>query len=110
MGFQFGIVKRTSLVRSNGKMKLELRLSAWFAVILSPQSAESMWVKSELSYALGQNRFENRIVPITHQPSDYERLSWTLSLFQMVDFTRTLEEGYRDLFRIWGVGYRNVNP
>jgi hypothetical protein len=79
----------------------------WFAVILSPQSAGSMWVKRELSYALEQNRFENRIVPITYQPSDYERLSWTLSLFRMIDFTRTSEEGYADLLRIWGLGYRH---
>jgi len=78
----------------------------WFAVILSPQSADSMWVKRELSYALQQNRFENKIVPITYQDSDYERLSWTLSLFQMVDFTRTIEGGYVDLLRIWGVGYQ----
>jgi len=78
----------------------------WFAVILSPQSAGSMWVKRELSYALKQNRFENRIVPITYQASDYARLSWTLSLFQMIDFTRTPEEGYVDLLRIWGLGYR----
>lgn len=84
-----------------------LRRCDWFVVILSPQSAESMWVKRELSYALQQNRFENKIVPITYQLSDYERLSWTLSLFQMVDFTRTLEEGYADLFRIWGLGYRD---
>jgi hypothetical protein len=78
----------------------------WFAVILSPQSASSMWVKRELSYALKQNRFENRIIPITYQPSDYERLSWTLSLFQMIDFTGTPEKGYVDLLRIWGLGYR----
>ena len=78
----------------------------WFAVILSPQSADSMWVKRELSYALQQNRFENKIVPITYQPSDYERLSWALSLFQMIDFTRTLEEGYVDLLRIWGLSYQ----
>ena len=65
-----------------------------------------MWVKRELSYALQQNRFENKTVPITYQRSDYERLSWALSLFQMIDFTRTLDAGYVDLLRIWGLGYR----
>jgi hypothetical protein len=78
----------------------------WFAIILSPQSAGSMWVKRELSYALQQNRFENKIVPIAYQPSDYDRLSWTLSLFQMVDFSRTPEAGYVDLLRVWGLGYQ----
>jgi hypothetical protein len=78
----------------------------WFAVVLSPQSADSMWVKRELSYALRQNRFENRIIPVVYQQSDFERLSWTLSLFQMVDFTQNLEQGYRDLLRMWGLGYQ----
>jgi len=78
----------------------------WFAFILSPQSADSMWVKREVSYALQQNRFENKIVPITFQPSDFERLSWTLSLFQMVNFTGPFDDGSRNLLRIWGLGYQ----
>ena len=82
----------------------------WFAVILSPQSANSMWVKRELSYALQQNRFDSRIVPITYQPSDFEQLSWTLSTFQMVNFTGSVDDGYRDLLRIWGVGYQRLQP
>jgi hypothetical protein len=77
----------------------------WFAIILSPQSAGSMWVKRELSYALQQNKFENKIIPITYQPSDFERLSWALSLFQMVNFTGSFDDGSRALLRIWGVGY-----
>jgi len=78
----------------------------WFAIILSPQSADSMWVKREVSYALQQNRYENKIVPITFQPSDFERLSWTLSLFQMVNFTGPFDDGSRNLLRIWGLGYQ----
>jgi hypothetical protein len=77
----------------------------WFAVILSPHSVQSMWVRRELSYALLENRFENRIVPIKYQPSDYSSLSWILPQFQMVDFTTSLEEGYVNLLRIWGLGY-----
>jgi TIR domain-containing protein len=84
-----------------------LRRCDWFALILSPQSAASMWVKRELSYALQQNRFENRIVPIVYQSSNFEQLSWTLSLFQMVNFTPVLDDGYRDLLRIWGLGYQS---
>jgi TIR domain len=78
----------------------------WFAVILSPGSVESMWVKRELLYALLQNRFENKIIPILHQPCDYERLSWTISLFQMVDFTASFDDGCSALLRIWGLGYK----
>lgn len=65
-----------------------------------------MWVKRELSYALEQKRFENKIVPILYQPSQFERLSWTLSLFQIVDFIGSFDDACRDLLRIWGVGYQ----
>jgi len=65
-----------------------------------------MWVKRELSYALQKSRFENRIVPIVHQPSNFEQLSWTLSLFQMIDFTGAVDDGYRALLRTWGIGYQ----
>jgi hypothetical protein len=64
-----------------------------------------MWVKRELAFALNQNRFEDRIVPIIYQQSDYQRLSWALSLIQMVDFSQNHAQGYFDLLRIWGLGY-----
>ena len=79
----------------------------WFAVILSPHSIESMWVKRELAKALELRRFENRIVPIIYQPCDHEKLSWTLSSFQVLDFTRDFNDGCRALLRIWGIGYRD---
>jgi hypothetical protein len=77
----------------------------WFALILSPNSVESMWVKRELLYALQQHRFENKIVPLLFKPCDYNRLSWTLSFFQMIDFSRNFEDGCRELLRIWGIGF-----
>jgi hypothetical protein len=84
-----------------------LRLCDWFAVILSPQSVESVWVKRELMYALRPHRFENRIIPIAYQPCDFERLSWFLDSIQMVDFKGTFQEGCAALLRIWGLGYQD---
>jgi len=83
-----------------------LRRCDWFALVLSPNSVESIWVKRELSYALIQSRFENRIMPVLYQACDYERLSWVLSTFQIVDFTADLGPGYAALMRAWGLGYR----
>lgn len=80
----------------------------WLALILSPHSVKSMWVKRELLYALQRNRFENRIVPLLYQPCDYERLSWTLSFIQVVDFTPGYGEGCASLLRVWGLGYRGA--
>lgn len=78
----------------------------WFAVVLSPQSVESIWVKHELMYALRHNRFENRIIPIMYEACDPERLSWILPDFQMVNFIENFENGCKDLLRMWGLGFR----
>lgn len=78
----------------------------WFVVILSPNATESMWVKRELMFVLQQERFEDKIVPVLYQPCDLNRLSWTLPIFQIVDLTRSLEDGYAELLRVWGIGYR----
>ena len=78
----------------------------WFVLVLSPRSVKSIWVKREFLFALQQNRFVNRIVPILYEPCNWEQFSWTLSSFQMVDFTQTFEQGCRDLLRVWGLGYK----
>jgi len=83
-----------------------LRRCDWFLVVLSPNSVESMSVKRELLFALQQNRFEDRIVPVLYQACDHDRLSWVLSSYQRVDFQKGFQEGCRDLLRIWGLGYR----
>lgn len=80
----------------------------WFVLVLSPSAVGSIWVKRELLFSLEQERFEGKIVPVLFQPCDYERLSWTLSAIQMIDFTQTFEQGCRDLLRVWGLGYRSV--
>jgi hypothetical protein len=77
----------------------------WFAVVLSRHSVESMWVKREVSKALQLRRFEDRLVPILIERCDYEQLNWTLSLFHIVDFTGSDEDGLRNLLRVWGRGY-----
>jgi hypothetical protein len=66
----------------------------------------SRWVKWELLYALQQDHYQNKIIPLLYRSCDYEPLSWTLSIFEFVDFRNDLEQACRDLLRIWGIGYR----
>ncbi|MGH9941006.1 MAG: toll/interleukin-1 receptor domain-containing protein [Pyrinomonadaceae bacterium] len=77
-----------------------------FIVVLSPDSVRSEWVKHELLFALNSRRYKGRIVPLLYRPCHHHKLSWTLSSFQFVDFTRRAADGYRELLRIWGIGYR----
>jgi hypothetical protein len=83
-----------------------LRRCNWFVVILSPNSIKSTWVEHELLFALNHHRYRKRIVPLLYKSCKYEKLSWTLSGFQIVDFRQSAADGYRELLRIWGLGYR----
>jgi hypothetical protein len=44
-----------------------LRRCGWFVVVLSPQSVRSRWVKHELIYALQENRYKERIIPVLYK-------------------------------------------
>ena len=77
----------------------------WFILVLSPDSVASRWVKRELLYALEQERFDGRIVPLLHRACDSEQLSWTLTQLQSIDFGDSFDEGCRELLRLWNVPY-----
>ena len=84
----------------------------WFAVILSPQSVDPVkcrWVRREVSYAIGEPRYDDRIIPILCEPCEVEKLNWVLKALQYVDFTKDPGDGYRELLRVWGLGYTPTN-
>jgi hypothetical protein len=74
-------------------------------VILTPVSVTSKWVKRELLYALREDQYENRIIPVILKPCDQKQLSWALEEFQHVDFTGLFESGVKDLVEAMGVTY-----
>jgi hypothetical protein len=82
----------------------------WFLVVLSPQATKSEWVKRELVFALNERRYRGKIVPVLLKSCNYNRLSWTLGEFRMVDFTSDFEEGCRKLLKIWGQVHRGDEP
>lgn len=61
-----------------------LKRCDWLVVLLSPNSVESIWVKREVLFALNDRRYAERIVPVLYRPCDYDQLSWTLSLLQIM--------------------------
>jgi hypothetical protein len=85
---------------------LALKRCDWFVIVLSPHAVDSVWVKREMLFALNDQRYESRILPLLYRDCAYGQLSWTLSLLQFVNFNQDLEQGYRDLLRVWGVGYQ----
>jgi hypothetical protein len=51
-------------------------------VLVSPASADSEFVRREVQYALGSERFENRVIPVILEPTD--QMPWILGRFQSV--------------------------
>jgi hypothetical protein len=82
-----------------------LKRCDWFVLILSPHSVRSQWVKHELIYALQANRYKGRILPILYRTCDPDKLSWTLSAFQRIDFRTDFHEGCRQVLNIWKIDY-----
>jgi hypothetical protein len=77
----------------------------WFMILLSNDAINSIWVKRELYYALIHNQYNDRILPVVIEPCDYEKLSWVLGSFQMVDFHLNQENAYTQILRSWGLGF-----
>ena len=84
---------------------MALQRCDWFILVLSPDSVTSRWVKRELLYALQQERFDGRIVPLLYRACDSEQLSWTLPQLQSIDFSASFDDGCIELLRIWNVQY-----
>jgi hypothetical protein len=78
----------------------------WFLVLLSPDAVLSKWVKRELLFALNNDRYQDRIVPIRYRDCDFKQLSWTLDQAETVDLSGEFDTGCRELLRIWGIGLR----
>lgn len=79
---------------------------SWFLVVLTPDSVRSRWVKRELLFALNEDRYNEKIIPVLRKACEHARLSWTLAEFQFVDFTGDLDDGCRQLLRLWRIKYK----
>jgi hypothetical protein len=84
---------------------LALKRCDWFAVVLTPEAIDSMWVKRELYAALIDRKFNGRIVPLLAKDCDPGMLAWPLTALQRISL-RPFKAGIAELLRIWGVRYR----
>lgn len=82
-----------------------LRRCDWFIILLSNAAVNSIWVKRELHYALSHNQYDNHILPVKIENCDYEDLSWTIGMFQMVDMMNSRQYAFIQILRAWGLGF-----
>jgi hypothetical protein len=80
----------------------------WFVAVLTPDAVKSKWMKFELVHALNDGRYDGRIVPLVYAPCAMERLSWVLPQLQMIDFQHSVQDGYRELLRLWEIEYKGM--
>ena len=80
-----------------------LKRCDWFLIVLSKKAVRSRWVKRELVYALRQNRYDGRVVPVLIASCKYDDLSWTLAAIEMIDFRGEFKTGCRRLLKVWGI-------
>jgi hypothetical protein len=75
----------------------------WFLIVLTPAAVSSEWVKRELVYALQAKRYRRRIAPLLFKSCKIDKLSWTLSGFQHIDFRKSFDEGLSELLTLWKI-------
>lgn len=51
-------------------------------VLISPEAVKSDWLRSEIQYALGSEKFQNRLIPVEVEPTD--DFPWVLRHLQWV--------------------------
>ncbi len=76
------------------------------SAVLTPDAVASMWVKREVTAALIDDEYNDRIVPLLAKNCDYEQLAWPLTTLQTISL-RPFKTGIADLLRIWDIGYRS---
>ena len=59
-------------------------------VLLSPDSAKSDWVRSEIEYALSSPQFRGRVIPVLIKPT--EDVPWILHKLHFVRATKDADE------------------
>ena len=66
-------------------------------------AVDSEWVKRELVYALQAKRYRRRIAPLLFKSCNIDKLSWTLSGFQHIDFRKSFDDGFPALLALWEI-------
>jgi hypothetical protein len=83
-----------------------LRRCDWLVVLLTPAATDSEWVKREVTFALIEKRYRQRIVPVLVKKCRHQKISWTLGGMQMVDFRSDFRNGLDDLLAVWNIRRR----
>jgi hypothetical protein len=87
-GFDVLDPQETSAASENWPLALGRALESadLMVILLSPDALRSEWLGAELDYALGNERFKGRLVPVLVRPT--QELPWILNRLTVIDVTR----------------------
>ena len=77
------------------KVARALKESEAMVVLLSPDALRSSWVRREIEYALGEQSYSNRLIPVLVGDSGElprEDVPWILRRLHMIDMDEYAEE------------------
>ena len=71
----------------------------WLIVVGSGRAIRNKLVKDEVTYALVDRRYCNRVVPLLFENCNLRRLAWSLQSIQYIDFRNGWQPGIDQLLR-----------
>lgn len=93
-GFEAWDASREILPGDNwaDKTARALQESEAMVVLLSPDALRSSWVRREIDYALGEQRYSNRLIPVLPKELNEEEVPWILRHLRMVQLGEDVKE------------------
>jgi hypothetical protein len=70
---------------AHGAAAKALRDADAIVVFLSPDAIRSRWLRDEVAYALGEQRFEGRLIPVVVKP--VPKIPWILGKLPVIQLT-----------------------
>jgi hypothetical protein len=65
----------------------------WLVVVATKASVKNSWVRDEVTFALTEQRYRNRVIPLLFETCTLKRLAWSLKSIQYLDFRSGWQPG-----------------
>lgn len=85
------------------KIDQALEESDAMVVLLTPRAIDSPWVRREIEYALGEVRFENKLIPVLVDSQSEllaDKIPWILRRLKLVELSQDDPHGPRQIARV----------
>jgi hypothetical protein len=71
----------------------------WLIVIASHAGVRNRWVREEVTHALIERRYRNRVIPLLFEDCNLRSLAWSIQSIQYIDFRSGWQRGIDRLLK-----------